>query len=453
MNQSKLTIPLAQAPLSVALMASLSVIACTEPNPSYEACQARPYACTEVELCDGVDGDGDGQVDEGLDEPCGLFMPITISGVEGKFGRSIAVFDDLDGDGYEEVYIGASPALHRIGELPPVDPQGSVFLLNGQNLERLQQISRIGVFGAQVAVGDFDGDGERELAAANPFGGDEGQVGVWVYERDGTLNARYLAEEPLTRFGTSITVTQPQAEGVSGDALLVSEPLWSGEAGDEAGRLVALTLKQGRAQVDHSLEGTEADQKLGERILSSFDKDGDGLPEVLSTLWRTDDQGASREVWLLNGASGGRELRVATNEDTQGSFGEGLAWGYFHGEEEPNIALGAPRIQPEEGAERGRVYFVNETGESLGTTGVEGKEYGSALLTIKRSPELGDLLLVAGRGFLRLFGPNREVARELPLEFDEVPTLATSSHPDPDGRIRVYVGFPEAGKVYILGVR
>jgi hypothetical protein len=248
-------------------------------------------------------------------------------------------------------------------------------------------------------------------------------------------------------------VTSPQAEGASGDALLISEPLWSGEAGDESGRLVALTINQGRAQVDHSLEGTEANQRLGERILSSFDKDGDESPEVLSTLWRENDNGESREVWLLNGVSGARELRVATNEDTQGSFGEGLAWGYFHGEEEPNLALGAPRIQPQEGAERGRVYFVNERGESLGTTGVEGKEYGSVLLTIKRSPELGDLILVGGRGYLRLFGPNREVARELTLEFDEVPTLATSSQPDPDGRIRVYVGFPEAGKLYILGVR
>lgn len=454
MNRPKLTALLKRAPLHAALLTTLSTVSCTEPNPSYEACQAKPYACTERELCDGVDGDGDGQIDEGLEEPCALFFPVFVEGVEGKFGRSIAVFDDLNEDGYEEVYVSAVPAPHGPDELPPVMPEGTLFLLDGESLTPLQEISREGTFGAQLAVGDFDGDGEREVASSTAYGEVDDQVGVWIYERDGTLNARYLADERVTRFGASMTVTQPQTEGARGDVVLVSEPLWSGEVGERAGRLIALRAEQGRVKVDHSIRAAEGGQLLGERILSTFDVDGDGYAEVLSTLWKTTADGErAREVWLLNGVSGERALRVATNEDTQGSFGAGLAWGYFQEGGEPSLALGAPKIKPTEGAERGRVYFVNESGESQGITGVENKEYGSVLLTIKRSPDESDLIIVGGRGYLRIFGANRELTRELNLEFDEVPTLATSSLRDPEGRFRVYVGFPEAGRLYTLGIR
>lgn len=465
-NRSALPAPL-HLTLSGALSAALGLalsVGCTESNPSFEACLLKPYACTTEELCDGIDGDGDGVIDEGLAEPCALFLPNYLSGSEG-FGRSLAVMPDVNADGYDELLVGATLPLPILGGLAPSDVTGSVYLLNGASGDTLWAEGRDGLFGSALAVGDFDRDGELEFASSSAYAGDAGLVGVWFYEvgegADVTLSARYLPDSPLG-FGRALSVTkaqQPSESGLTGEeageALLVSQPLWGDAELIERGRLTALRLEGERAMIDHEFEGRSEGQRLGERFLCGEDLDGDGAPELLSTAWREREGVSERQVLLLNGATGVQLKQFSTEEPTQGTLGEGLAWGALSTTTEHTLAFSAPEIASteESGPTKGRVYLVSPEGELIGTTGVEGRSYGSALLTIKRPDEDSDLLLVGGRGVLRVFGPDRTLIKELSLASDEVPTLAASQQRDPQGRYRVWVGLPNAGRVYQLGIK
>src|SRR5262245_14221570 len=86
----------------------------------------------------------------------------TLFGANGDdlFGRAVARMPDLDGDGIDDLAVGA-PATHHSGP-----DYGSVYLYSGRTgaLQRRIDAFALPAFGYQVgAIGDVDGDGIADL--------------------------------------------------------------------------------------------------------------------------------------------------------------------------------------------------------------------------------------------------------------------------------------------------
>lgn len=95
------------------------------------------------------------------------------------FGHALAA-GDFDGDGFDDLAIGA-PGEDVSGH----DHAGAVFVLRGSASGLLEGAAHKGDwFGHALAAGDFDGDGEHDLAIGAPGadlpspGGGEGLVSV-----------------------------------------------------------------------------------------------------------------------------------------------------------------------------------------------------------------------------------------------------------------------------------
>ncbi len=111
-----------------------------------------------------------------------------------RMGAAVAGLDDLDGDGVSDFVVGADQAL---SSNPFV--KGLAYLISGQTggvIAVLDDgVSLFGKFGSRLAaLGDVDGDGFHDLAVAEPFGaaGGLGAAGrIVVYSGSPAAPARW----------------------------------------------------------------------------------------------------------------------------------------------------------------------------------------------------------------------------------------------------------------------
>ncbi|MBX3275817.1 MAG: FG-GAP repeat protein [Sandaracinaceae bacterium] len=255
-----------------------------------------------------------------VDRPQEIIGP---SGQASAFGRSVAPLGDVDGDGYDDVAIGADGGDGRVYVY-----RGGPSGLNVEPWQTLQPTAITGSesgFGAALAVGDFDGDGLVDLAVGAPREqASAGAVYVFRGQRIG------FVDEAL-RFGSldgggageSLRAGDLNADGRAD--LIVGAPGTVVATSDGAVHLLfgAATIL---VQRDVFTGPVGAESRYG-RSLTTGDFDGDGVIDVLvGAPFMNDNDGS---VFFHRGAVGGPR-RIADVLRGPGSvasmFGTTLAW-------------------------------------------------------------------------------------------------------------------------------
>jgi hypothetical protein len=275
------------------------------------------------------------------------------------FGWSSATCGDLDGDGIDELAVGAT------GDDDGGSNRGAVWILfldSDGKVRDHQKISDLeGNFGGTLAdedlfgrsivsLGDLDGDGVRDLAvgaAGDDDGGTErGAVWILFLDTDGTVKNEQKISDTAGGFtgtlidhdGLGYSVTSPGDINNDGTRDLVVGAYLDdtgGAFGANRGAVWVLFMEstgmvenyQKISDTDGGFTGTlEDDDHFGASVTSRGDLNGDGTPDVIVGADLDDDGGANRgAVWVLYLDSDGTVQDHRKISSTAGGFTSALS--------------------------------------------------------------------------------------------------------------------------------
>ena len=274
-------------------------------------------------------------------------------------GRSIAVLDDLDGDGHADVAVGA-PDL--TGDRP-----GSVWIVSTRRGRVLAEVVGLepgdGFGAALLTIPDQDGDGLAELLIGAPYSNGEGELRGRVYAYS-AASERILGSRPgrddRDEFGSALV----ELGDLAGDGKPV---IGVGAPGHDynRGRLEHYHLRwfTEREELRWTLRGQVTGARTQSRFAASVaptgDVNGDGTPDYLvgapyHDAKRLPDAGMAS---LISGATG-RALRRFTGKEPGGLLGEALAGvGDVDGDGVPVFLISAPSAREGELGDVGQVWL------------------------------------------------------------------------------------------------
>ena len=283
----------------------------------------------------------------------------------GRFGGAVARVPDADGDGVEDLLVGAD---HEDGGDVG---SGRAHLFSGASGAWLATLASpnpqvAGAFGEAVAgVPDVDGDGRGDLL-----------VGAWFERVDGRDEAgrAYLfsgARGALLRtlespnadwrgdFGRSVAGLPDVDRDGAGD-LLIGAPGEDVEGHIAAGRAYLFSGADGALL--HPLEApTPAEgERYGSTVAAAPDADGDGVGDLLlGSRERVGGESGAGRVAVASGTSGARLLTlVSPNAERSGYFGDSVA-GVPDADGRGDLLVGAWGEDAEGLTNAGRVYLFS----------------------------------------------------------------------------------------------
>jgi hypothetical protein len=303
----------------------------------------------------------------------------------GGFGSVLAT-GDFDGDGFDDLVIGTPDAKNSRGSVTTV--YGSRTGLRAGNLERWTRRSLggnarpYGRFGETLATGDLDGDGRDDLAIGSRG---DGAVSIVYGSRNGLRANGSRVWRPRLGWphrswgvGANLAIGDLDGDGLADLAV--------GTPGSGAGRKIAagsVHVVYGAQRGRHTLR-VRAWYDVHPRRFFEFgaglaigDLDGDGRNDLavaempsppgcaprLATECPEDPAWAGR-VFLLRGARAGFEPRRvvlrAPGDRLHGSFGAALTTGDFDGDGRVSLVVSRPlrsatAVYVSEGSRRGFV--------------------------------------------------------------------------------------------------
>lgn len=201
-----------------------------------------------------------------------MLLALEGSAAGDRYGHAIDVVGDLDGDGQEELVVGA-PGADAFG----ID-SGSAQLYRGGPVQQLSLLAaRVGP-GAGARMGtslsgfeDFNANGARDIAIGAP-----GRDRVQIYSGAAmTLVAEIDGDAPGSNFGAAVALSQ-DVNGDGRNDLVVGAPRALGGRG----AVFIYTGGPTPAQCFFEQYGNDDSRPLGDRVHAVGDVDGNGLGEI-----------------------------------------------------------------------------------------------------------------------------------------------------------------------------
>ena len=284
-------------------------------------------------VSDGNGGEDDGFVTVTVLEATSGVVTLTSPSLEtlgGQFGRSLAAVPDTDGDGRDDLLVGAPL---EDGEFPDA---GQAYLFSGATGAVLRTLvspnpEDSGFFGFTVAgVPDADGDGRGDLLIGAILEDNESQDAGRAYLFSGStgLLLQTLESPNFVQSGlfSSALAGVPDVDGDGRGDLLVGAPS-ENRGAENAG--AAYLFSGGTGALLRTLESPnpELDGQFGISVAGVVDVDGDSRRDLVIGAFREDGgaQDAGR-VYLFSGGTGALlQTLVSPNPEVDGQFGVAVA--------------------------------------------------------------------------------------------------------------------------------
>jgi len=312
-----------------------------------------------------------------------------------NFGNAVAGVGDVNGDGYDDVLIGA---YH---DHDSAAFQGSIHLHYGSAAGLQNQAwAFYGAGGSQLGasiagLGDTNGDGYTDFGAGAPtydtppFNTDDGRLFVFLGRAsipDATQNWSYSGRQDNAHLGTSMA----GAGDVNGDGyadLVAGAESWDATLTDEGRAFVFHGSASGLVNIPSWFtDGGQAGAFLGASVGPAGDVNGDGYADVIvgARGWN-DAQSDSGNARVYLGGPGGPKS-TADWGVTPGQAFEEYGWtvagaGDVNGDGAGDVIVGAPKYD-NGNADEGAAFVYQGSANGLNTSPaftIEGNQDGAWL--------------------------------------------------------------------------
>ncbi len=293
------------------------------------------------------------------------------------FGRSVAGAGDLNGDGYDDVVVGAM--LYSNGETG----EGRVFAYHGsvsglsatQNWTAESNQVQAWFGGSVAGAGDVDGDGYADVVVgATRYSNDQPREGrVFLYRGSATglfTTPSWTAESDQTdsSYGASVASAGDVNRDGFADVVVGASTYTNGQTFEGRAYLYLGSASGLGTTPSWTAESNNGSAYFGRSVASAGDVNGDGYSDVIVGAYGfSNDQSGEGRAYIYRGSSTGLAAAAAwTSEGNQIASGFGIAAagaGDVNGDGYADVIVGAHQYdngQADEG--RAHVYLGSAAG-------------------------------------------------------------------------------------------